>query len=282
MSVPRIVLDRDYITYPGQLQNLWEIMQRFRAPSFAAAMSALGRAVTAVRAANYHGVFDDAAVDRRYIREALDEAMSEFADIPLSPVVQHQVARLHNRIDSVDGQTLATLMQEVHENVIADLCSAWFLMIPHDKREYYEQRGQPFGQLVADTFPSAVGDIAAASRCFALDEWTACVFHLMRVLEHGLRSLAMAVGLGADAMSHENWKNVIDQIEKQIRAMENEPKTPEKVERIQRLSSAAAQFRYFKDAWRNHVSHSHASYGPQEGERAWIHVKAFMEQAATP
>src|SRR5207302_260994 len=122
-------------------------------------------------------------------------------------------------------------------------------------------------------FPEAVQDIAAASRCLALDEGTACVFHAMRVLEHGLRVMAMNVGLPPDAMTHENWKVVIDQIEKKVREIEGLPKSPGKAEKLRVVSEACSQFRYFKDAWRNHVSHSRATYDVREADSVFNHVR---------
>ena len=102
----------------------------------------------------------------------------------------------------------------------------------------------------------------------------------MRALEHGLRALAEKVGLDQGAMSHENWRSVIDQIERKIRLIEAEPKTPEKLARVTSLSDAALQFRYFKDAWRNHVSHARATYDQHSAERVWTHTETFMRQLA--
>ena len=265
---------------PGRLWSICDIMRRFHAPVFAVGLSALSRAATAIRLANYAGLPEDTETDRQAFREAICEALPAFAELPLSRVIRAQIERLGRAVDHADGNTLALLTQELHENVVVEMTSAWFLMIEADKREAYEQRNPPFGDVVAKEFMNAVQDIAAASRCFALDEWTACIFHLMRVLEHGLRALAIKVALPPDAMAHENWKNVIDQIESKIREMEKDPKTPAKIARIGVLSSAATQFRYFKDAWRNHVSHSGASYDQHEGERVWTHVKAFMQHMA--
>jgi hypothetical protein len=104
----------------------------------------------------------------------------------------------------------------------------------------------------------------------------------MRVLEHGLKKLAGEVDLPSDSMEHENWKNIIDQIEKKIREMEGLKKTPEKIERLKVLSGAAVQFRYFKDAWRNHVSHAHASYDNHSAPQVWTHVREFMRSIASP
>jgi len=248
-----------YVWEPRRLWSLWD-MQRFHAPSFAAAMTEMGRAATGVALANQAGLLADDDLDRRIIGEALQGAQDALADVPLSATVQAQFFRLKKALKDGNPSELAILVREFHANVTVELAASWFLMVPAPKRELYEQRAVPFGDGVAQAFPDAARDIAAASRCLALDEWTACVFHLMRALEHGLHKTADSVGLPPEAMALENWKNVIDQIEKKIRAIESEPKTPEKSERIRFLSQAAAQFRYFKDAWRNHVSHSRITY----------------------
>lgn len=53
------------------------------------------------------------------------------------------------------------------------------------------------------------------------------LFHLMRVLEHGLHHLAAEVEVSVSP-EFENWKDIIDQIEKRIRGMEQLTKSPEK------------------------------------------------------
>ena len=114
----------------------------------------------------------------------------------------------------------------------------------------------------------------------ALSEWTACVFHLMRSVEVALREMAVRVGLPPDAMALENWKNILDQIEKKLREMESLPKSSEKARTIQELSSCAVQFRYFKDAWRNHVAHAHKSYDERDALEIWHHVRNVMSHIA--
>jgi hypothetical protein len=218
--------------------------------------------------------------DRKIALTELDKIKDSLDELPLSFVLREQYARVRRLVPDSSSDQVTTLVREFHNNLIMEMTGHWFLLVPADKRERYEQRQRPFGDAVAQTFDDASKDICAASRCFALDEWTACVFHLMRVLEHGLRALAVNVGLGADAMAHENWKNVIDLIEAKIRAMEGLPKSPEKIARLKELSGLASQFRYFKDAWRNHVSHSHESYDEREASNVWHHVKTFMEQMA--
>src|ERR1700687_6353897 len=44
----------------------------------------------------------------------------------------------------------------------------------------------PFGYDVAKAFPRASDDILEATKCYALERYTASVFHLMRAIEIGL------------------------------------------------------------------------------------------------
>jgi predicted outer membrane protein len=96
----------------------------------------------------------------------------------------------------------------------------------------------------------------------------------MRVLEHGLRALAKDVGRNFDV---QNWQNIIDEIESEIRHLSKSlPRGIQKNERIQFLSEAAKEFMYFKDGWRNHVSHGRGDYDEHQARSIMEHVRSFM------
>ena len=128
-------------------------------------------------------------------------------------------------------------------------------------------------------FEPAKKDIEEAVDCYASEHETACVFHLMRVLEHGLRAMARDVGLIFDK---QNWHNIIDEIESKIEA---ERKTLSKGaprdERLDFLSKAAKEFFYFKDGWRNHVSHNRVTYDELTAHSTLNHVRDFMNHLST-
>jgi hypothetical protein len=127
---------------------------------------------------------------------------------------------------------------------------------------------------VLKNFPTAEADIVAGVDLWALSHSTASVFHFMRVLEHGLRALAKDVGKSFDV---QNWQNVIDEIEAEIREIGKKlPRGTEKNERLQFLSSAAKEFVYFKDGWRNYVSHGRGLYDGYQARSVMEHVKSFM------
>ncbi len=124
------------------------------------------------------------------------------------------------------------------------------------------------------SFPSAQSDILAAVDLWALSHPTACVFHLMRVLEHGIKALASDVGKTFDI---QNWQNILDEIESEIRSQSRTlPRGIAKAERLQFLSEAAKEFHFFKDGWRNYVSHNRAVYDQNQARIVMDHVRSFM------
>ena len=125
-------------------------------------------------------------------------------------------------------------------------------------------------------FHGAEEDIREAGACISVDRWTASVFHSMRILEHGLGALAGKFGV---LFTRESWHKVIQGIEDAIAALREKPGLDDHDrENIMRCSSAAAELRYFKDAWRNHVMHARSSYDSYQASSIYVHVRDFMNK----
>lgn len=136
-----------------------------------------------------------------------------------------------------------------------------------------------FGDTVLDQFSKATFDITEAGHCYALGRDTACVFHLMSVLQLGLNALAKTLEV---AFEYANWDTVINQIEAKIKKIESgELKSIHWTEDRTFYSETALQFRHFKDAWRNHVMHSREHYDGERAASIFTHVKEFMQHLAT-
>lgn len=127
---------------------------------------------------------------------------------------------------------------------------------------------------VVEKFPEAAEDMRAATDLWALGHYTASVFHTMRVLENGLRALATELGVSYAA---QNWQNIIEQIEAAIKKVQKTlPKGEPRNTRLQFLSEAAKEFTYFKDGWRNYVSHSKGAYSEAQAKSVLEHGRQFM------
>lgn len=135
-------------------------------------------------------------------------------------------------------------------------------------------RWQKDWKTVRAKFPSTEPDIRGAVDCWALGHGTAAVFHSMRILEYGIAALAKNVGRDPGM---QNWQNLIDQIESEIRSLgKTLPAGIEKSERLRFLSEAAKEMVYFKDGWRNYVSHNRATYDQYQARSVIEHTRSFM------
>ncbi len=135
-----------------------------------------------------------------------------------------------------------------------------------------DQTDPPFGIAVLEAFPSSEVDVGEAARCLAMRRHTACVMHLMRALEVPLQALAQRCGLAPNA----NWNTLLNQIEVQIR-QRREDRDPVAE---QWMAEAATQFRFIKNAWRNHAMHARAGYDDVQAREIYNSVGAFLRQLA--
>jgi len=113
-----------------------------------------------------------------------------------------------------------------------------------------------------------------------VDRGSACVFHLMRILEIGLTALGQKFGV---SMAHTNWGPAIEEIEKKIRNMHREPTwndLPDCKEQQEFYAQAASHFGVLKDAWRNFTMHARGFYTEEQAEQIFMNTRSFMQKLA--
>jgi hypothetical protein len=151
--------------------------------------------------------------------------------------------------------------------------------------QYPKNKGKKFlswkteWKVSIQAFPSIEIDAYSATDCYALEHNTASVFHCMRILERGLAAMADDFGLVFDL---QQWNTIIEQIEsKTTEIRKTLPRGSGKNERMQFLSEAAKEFFYFKDGWRNYVSHNRGRYDEHQAAGILEHARTFMDHLAT-
>lgn len=147
-----------------------------------------------------------------------------------------------------------------------------FFRIANEKGEFF-QKDELFGSKVNEAFKSCVGEIQSAGTCYALEQNEACVFHLMRILERGLGALASKFAV---PFQHDNWHNIIEQLEAKIRKIDP-TFGPDWKDQQKFYSRAASQFMLFKDAWRNHVMHVADVFDEGKALSVFNSVRVFMQ-----
>ena len=94
-----------------------------------------------------------------------------------------------------------------------------FLFVPSERAKYHEHNGTSRLRAWA-TFPQASKETTHAGNCYAVAEYTACVFHCARAVEVGLHAVHACLGIaepppGAD---RNNWGQILKRIKDAIEA----------------------------------------------------------------
>jgi HEPN domain-containing protein len=172
-------------------------------------------------------------------------------------------------------KALKGIFGELRRRIEDDLDSVLLVYMPPAKAKYCEPRPQ-FGPIVQEKFGKATEDIEEAAKCYATSRNTATVFHLMRVMELAVQYLGDELGI--DLVREKNWHNLLDEVDKAVRALPIKS-SGQKAKR-NRYAESSAHLRMVKDAWRNDVMHPKETYTEEEAERIFRNVKDFMVHLA--
>ena len=155
-----------------------------------------------------------------------------------------------------------------------------FVLSPHEQ-DYFEPKSPLFGKEFEDKYPPGAAELDEAAECLALGRPTACVFHLMRLMECGLRAAAACLGAPAPTSGGDrNWGNILRDIRG---AMEAKTKGA--------TWAKSGDKDYFGDvyvfldavrvAWRNPTMHVEKTYTEDQSEHVLVAVRGFMMKLAS-
>lgn len=180
------------------------------------------------------------------------------------------------RIDELCVVQLITNAQAAHELQDLDREIRWemenhrFFYLDPGLAEIFDNANS-FGAEVAAKFPALQYDITEAGNCLACGRTTACVFHLMRVMESSVQMLGSKLGIAL--VNEKVWQVILDQVDKAIKAL---PKGPNAVQ----MAQLSAHLFAVKLAWRNEVMHPKETYTEKEADVLIQQVHIFMEELA--
>jgi hypothetical protein len=164
----------------------------------------------------------------------------------------------------------AVALEHIADSIRTEIYLTQFMYLPPEQAKCYD-KPELFGTAVNSKFPGIQFDMIEAGNCYAVGRATACVFHLMRIMETGVQEFGKK--LGVSLVNEKNWQNILDEANKAIRTL---PKGPTTVE----MSHAAANLYAVKLAWRNEVMHPKDTYTLEEADNLIRQVRAFMQQLA--
>jgi hypothetical protein len=159
-------------------------------------------------------------------------------------------------------------LKELRTRIVDELDDRVLFSINPDNEKLMDDSKPLFGADVAAKFSSSAEDISESGQCLALNRPTACVFHLMRVMETGVQ--VFGDKLGVPLASEKNWQNILDEINKAIKALD------QKAAQTKAFAGVSSNLYNVKLAWRNEVMHPKQTYTPDEAKKVFSAVENFM------
>jgi hypothetical protein len=200
--------------------------------------------------------------------------------------VSYYTGRIENKAQRPDEfkPSMASVVNELRHCILKELRDRKFMFIPIEESKYYDQEAL-FGQEIQSRFPQANAEISAAGNCYATGNYTACVFHLMRAVEIGARCMVTRLGVHAHLNGQPlelcDWGTLIAALQKGVDTLATGTRTDmRKKKRFEFYNHAVGSFRNFKDAWRNHVSHTREMYQPGKTKDIMDNTRQFMTHLA--
>jgi hypothetical protein len=191
------------------------------------------------------------------------------------------LAELHRRLteDLRDKVFYCVTDSEVVQNYfkVADqACDPWQRLVPKPAKEVFDA-------IAVRQFPEATYDIEQACLCFIFGLFTACTFHLMRVIEFALLRLAKLTGMDDPKPS---WGTMLNRVEKLALRTDFKDLPPKVQPRIEGVREILPMMQAIQRAWRNdkiaHVSQLMPVKGITENEARDVMnaVRGFMRVLA--
>jgi hypothetical protein len=264
-----------------RLLSLWEMLQ-FAAGRFVQAIIVLDRYSRALERLQSPVSMRVAGELLRY-NEELREQLNKLG-LRGAEIAAQRLSKMLELNPEPDAAMLRENMEDVVSQVDTELAAVFFLRLSLDERRFYESAQPLFGVQVTEHFPSATYDIEEAGKCFALNRYTACVFHLMRALEVCLTVLARELGILLLRAEGNNWDHILNQIDQVLQAQlqnGNEFSSPQLRGRVEFYSGAAALLKNVNNAWLRSMTSVRRIYDQERARRIFNVVGEAMRHLAT-
>lgn len=266
-----------------RLWSLWDIMNAFNLNELLAILSELNMAASTLRkikdapiaSINFEPLLE---MCRRAERFCLSVGFVHSGKKAWSLAQRVQV-----NFNNYDCAILLGEVLSLQEDLSVEMYDHRFVQI-HKSDICFLESEHLFGEQTSAAFPAIEPDLKEAGKCLAFGCPTAAVFHLMRVVEWGLRALCKKLKvtkMKQGPIEFATWDDILKDLPKAVEAkVDAMTRGPEKQKVQEFYFGALKDVRGFKDAWRNHIMHARNTYTRQDAIAVWSHVQRFMTSLA--
>jgi hypothetical protein len=193
-----------------------------------------------------------------------------------------RIKRFESRLErAVSCDEYRNEARTLRESIEDGIKKRSFLYIQNDRAKLVESMAIDWQKTIIAFKTTAKHEIGFAIRCYITGNPTACVFHLMRAAEIGLRALATErrVTLAKNRpLAWADWQELLDGINKKVRTIASKRRGPAREKALVFYQGILGEFEAFKDVYRNNVMHSRETYDMPRALSVLNHVREFMER----
>ncbi len=143
--------------------------------------------------------------------------------------VMNQVSTIYAFLEAGGGKTsqLSEMLEQLSKRVHEELVERQFFTLSTDKELFFQWYWLADTAIGRPALQSIREEFHRAGRCFAFGENTACVFHLMRVVEWIVKQVAKSLGAHKVTSLHDAAEVISDQMQKKYQTKSDDWKSAE-------------------------------------------------------
>ncbi|HZL30917.1 MAG TPA: hypothetical protein VFC54_07645 [Pseudolabrys sp.] len=259
------------------LWSLWDIMLKQAALEFGRSLADL-RLMAMVSGNSVN--FNLNAEQINGIKIGLQDTLGNLKRIAilsdLNDAIGPELDRFQTALTIESLSQLSGRADHLRDRVQDELQNEWYFQVDRAEAQFYGKKTL-FGDHVATKFKDAAYDIENAGNCLALQQPTACVFHLMRSMEVALRSLGtrLHVKIGPK----DTIGKILNDITPKLNAMPDQTESQKR--KKERWAEARANLFHVKQAWRDNSMHGKQRYDRAHAYAIFMAVRTFMAHLAS-
>ena len=263
--------------HPRRLWSLWQFMLKQAALEFGRALADL-RLMSMVCGNSVNYQLSPEQIQG--IKVSLQDTIGNLKRIAilsdLNDALGPELDRFQTALSVESLSQLSSRADHLRHRVQDELENEWYFQVDRNEVRYYGKKDL-FGPQVAKKFKAAAYDIEHAGNCLALQQPTACVFHLMRAMEVALR--ALGARLKHKVGPKDTLGKILNDISPKLNAMPDKTETQKR--KKERWAEARANLFHVKQAWRDNSMHGKQIYDREHAYAIFRAVSTFMTHLAS-
>ena len=189
----------------------------------------------------------------------------------LSDAIEPELKRFRTALKNEPFKQIASRCDHLRNRILDELAKEFYVNVHRQEVRFYGHNAL-FGEGVAKKFKQAAVDIENAGNCLAVQQPTACVFHLVRAMEVAVRQLGKRLKVTITPQT--TWRNMTGQMDTIIKKMPNATTAQQK--KKNKFEEAIVNLHHVGSVWRNNTMHPAASYTQDEARDVFNATRVFM------